>query len=644
METEYERSRVERAKRDLYDPDRTKEEYRPASLSEGQYEVNNDWVERTPVIQPVEEKEEQPLLVFIMKTMMVIAIIAVVGALGFVGYTFLDPYAKPSGEHIAIDVDLPAAVSSGAVSPVRVSVTNNNRTALEYATLSVVYPNGAKLGSTPAQDLKEEKKLLGKIDAEQVAIYDQKAIFLGEENADQEIRFILEYRFAGINSIFTKEEKRPVRISSSPVNLTVNTLKEINSGQTLNIEILVSSNTVVPLDNVVAKIEYPQGFQFIDADPKPTTGQDAWRIGKLNPGDKKKIRLRGVISADDGGERVFHTTVGVAGTRLEQELTSLYSSVLSSVAIRESFIGVNLLIDDVQSDTAVTNFGRKVRGVIEWKNNLDARVANAEIEVRIKGAALNRSSVAPENGGFFRSTDDTVFWDERGEPDLAVLDAGESGSVGFTFLPLPPVNVSGEALKNPTITMEIAVRGKRVSESGVPEEIKSIAMRSVRVTSDVQFASKAVYSFGPFANRGPIPPQVDKETTYTVVWSIVNSSNDIANAVVRAVIPPNVRFTGTVSPVKEDIVYNETTKEMIWNVGSIPAGTGVSRTPREVYFQMAVTPSLSQVQNIAPILNTQSFSAQDAFTGQAIEKQASPVDTSLRSDPKYTQLDGLVVP
>jgi hypothetical protein len=357
-----------------------------------------------------------------------------------------------------------------------------------------------------------------------------------------------------------------------------------------------------------------------------------------------KIRVRGLIVGEDGQGKAFRTTVGVGLDQQSHDISTEYGNVLSTVVLRESFIGIKLMLDGKPAGDSIANFGKRIKGKVLWKNNLKTRIVNAEIDVKLKGTALNRRSIETENGGFYRSSDDTIFWDERGEQQLAVLDAGEEGDIAFSFLPQPPVNTTGQTTKNPEMTLEITVRGTRVSETGVPEEVKTVSIRKVRVTSDVQFASKAVYSVGPIVNRGPIPPKVGQETTYTIVWSIVNTSNDIANATVRAVIPPYAKFTGTVLPAKENIVYNDATKEIIWSPGNIAAGVGVGSAPREVYFQMVLYPSLSQISTSPKIMYDQHFSAQDAYTGQVLEQTREFLDVGLLYDPKFIQTDGKVVP
>ena len=210
-------------------------------------------------------------------------------------------------------------------------------------------------------------------------------------------------------------------------------------------------------------------------------------------------------------------------------------------------------------------------------------------------------------------------------------------------MPLPSVS-GDQLLTNPTITAEVTVRGQRISESGVPEEIKTVMTQNVRISSQAQFAARAVYFVGPFINSGPIPPQVEKETSYTIIWSIMNTSNAITGAEVRGILPPYVKWAGSVSPSKENITYNRSTNEIIWSPGDIPAGTGVGKPPREVAFQVVLTPSLSQVKLTANLLTNIRFRAVDSFTNAEFTDLKSDISTRLSNDPKAPEASGLVVP
>jgi hypothetical protein len=58
--------------------------------------------------------------------------------------------------------------------------------------------------------------------------------------------------------------------------------------------------------------------------------------------------------------------------------------------------------------------------------------------------------------------------------------------------------------------------------------------------------------------------------------------------------------------------------EIIWKLGTVRAETGSKLPPREVAFQVALTPSLGQVGRVPVLVTAPSFSATDSFTRQKL--------------------------
>lgn len=642
MDTEYDRSRIERLKRGLYSPDpNALAKEREAKLTPSDIDVAANW--QDTAIERRTGAAGGTTKVGALKIIVLVATLTLLGSGGYLLYQYFNPFASPSEKNIDVTFDVPVGATPGIPTEIVLNITNKNPVPLEYAALSITYPSGTRSAESVDKDLADEKKILGTIGAGEVVVHRTKAIFLGEENAEKELKATLEYRFAGISSVFTKVGSRPIRMLAAPINLTVNTLKEINAGQLLELSVSALSNTVIPLRDVFVKIEYPLGFTYSGADPKPDFGANIWRVGTLLPSGKFGIKVRGVLSGDNTEEAVFHTSVGVGSDKTARDISTLYSKVLSAVRLTRSFIGITLSLNGKPAGDVPVPFGSRVEGVVNWQNNLDTKIERAQIEVKLRGVALDRSSIKADDGGFYRSLDDTIFWDERGNNSLAVLEAGEMGSVTFFFQPLPPVT-GNQFLVNPTITAEVTVRGNRISESGVPEEIKSVMVQNVRVSSDAQLASRAVYYVGPFVNSGPIPPKVEEETTYTIIWSIVNTSNTLANGEVRAVLPVYMKWYGSVSPSKENVTYNRNTNEIVWSTGEIPAGTGIGKPPREVAFQVVLLPSISQVKTAPALITNTTFSGTDVFTGVPVKQMKSDVTTKLSTDPRAGESTDQVVP
>jgi hypothetical protein len=366
-------------------------------------------------------------------------------------------------------------------------------------------------------------------------------------------------------------------------------------------------------------------------------------VGVVNPTGKFSVKIHGVLAGEDTEERVFHTSVGVGSDRTERDIATIYGKVLSAVTLKRPFIGIDLMFGGKPAVQAVAHYGELISGNVQWRNNLSAKIVNAQIEVRLRGVALDRTSVTAGNSGFYRSSDDTIFWDERGDPKLAVMEAGDSGDESFAFFPLPSIT-GNQLLINPTIIAEVTVRGKRYDDYGVPEEIKTIITQNVKITSQAQFAARGVYYVGPFINTGPIPPRVEQETSYTIIWSIINTSNNLENAEVRGILPPYVKWAGSVSPGTEPVTFDHNTNQVMWSPGNIPAGTGVGKPPREVAFQVVLTPSLTQVRQPVSLMQNINFFARDIFTGEEFNVKKNNISTALSTDSRIRQDDGNVAP
>jgi len=146
---------------------------------------------------------------------------------------------------------------------------------------------------------------------------------------------------------------------------------------------------------------------------------------------------------------------------------------------------------------------------------------------------------------------------------------------------------------NPDITLEVNIKGRRISDSNVPEKIESSILKTVTIASDVLFTPRAVYFTGPFLNNGPMPPRAEKETTYTIIWTVTNSSNALSDVVVSATLPSYIRWMNVISPASEKVSFNPIGGKIIWDIGNLSPGSGSFGSQKEVAFQIAFVPSVN---------------------------------------------------
>jgi hypothetical protein len=271
--------------------------------------------------------------------------------------------------------------------------------------------------------------------------------------------------------------------------------------------------------------------------------------------------------------------------------------------------------------------------VINWTNNLSSDLNDATLEIKLTGKSLEKTSVRPGQDGSYKSLTDTIVWNKNTTPLLSLIRPRQSGIINFSFETLELSPDSVHLFRNSSVDVDILMRGTRFAEGRPPETVSSSIYRQIKIETEAELSARALYSVGPFNNTGPIPPKAETPTTYTIIWSVTNAFNDIDNAVVTAVLPFHMDWTGNISPQNSEIVFNPVTRTVAWNAGAISAGAGFFLPAKEAAFQVSLTPSLNQVGSTVTLLEGVSFIGTDTFTGTEILKNTPVLTTNIITDP-----------
>ena len=273
---------------------------------------------------------------------------------------------------------------------------------------------------------------------------------------------------------------------------------------------------------------------------------------------------------------------------------------------------------------------------------MDTKITDLEIRAHITGNAFDKKTVSALQG-LYSSLEGTIVWDRFSVQDLAEVNPGDSGTVRFSISPLALFSASDGLIVDPKVTIDVSIVGKQLVEGYSPKELNNSDSKTVRIISDAGLAAKALYYTGPFKNTGAIPPKAEQQTTYTVVWSLSNTANDISKGEVRATIPPWVKFLSVATPASEDLSYNSSSREILWKVGKIPKGTGITKGDRTVSFQIAFTPLLSQVRTTPVLINDAVLTGHDDFANVDIRSIKGSLRTELTTDTGFPPGGGVVV-
>lgn len=553
-------------------------------------------------------------------------------AAGIAAWLLIGGGRSVSTDHITLSLETSQhTIAGGDTVSLPISIKNGNPVAITDANVTIDFPSGTYSADGATKPIAHVTESLGEIPAGASLTHTVRARIFGSENQHITLPITLEYKTEGSSAVFVKKAEQTLTIGTSPVSVNVETLSEVSSGQPITFSVSIRSNAVAPLDNVAVVATYPFGFTPSSADPQPLTGS-LFALGTLQPGEEKKIKITGTLSGTDNEQRVFHFDVGTpqpsGGT-----LAVTYNGTDVPVTVTKPFLAVNLKLDNKNDDTIIIQSGKSIQGLLTWENTLANAIQDGQVSVALSGSALDPTAIFSP-GGFYRSSDTTILFNSDKDPSLKLLKPGSSGSGSFSLQ--TKTGAALASLRNPSITLTVSVSGRRVGETGVSNEIASTVKRTLKVATDFLISSRVVRTVGPFTNTGAWPPVADKPTTYTILLSVSNSVNTIADGAATMTLPSYMQFTGKVSGI---VSYNETSRTVTWDLGDVPAGV-----TREAAFQVSLTPSSSQKNTAPVIVGEQTLIGFDRFIGSQVKSAAPALDIRAETDPAYQFSQGAVQP
>lgn len=540
-----------------------------------------------------------------------------------------------SGNNITLLTHGPFAVGGGSKFDFNASLTNQNIVPIDSATLIIEYPVGTQSATDKGKSMVRERKTIEHIGPGETLNMPLSAIVFGEENDEKDIRVTIEYRVQGSNATFYRDAS-PLhfKISSSPVTMSVDAVKQITSGQNIDFAITVTSNSPSTLQDLLIKGEYPSGFSFTTSDPKPVAGEDTWLISELKPGEKKTVHVTGLMSGKDPEKKTFHFSAGVANDQDPYSLSSIFTTFTHEVSLEAAFVGLDMTVNGKGGDTVALSPREAALFEVTFKNTLPDTIYGTDIEVQLSGNAIDKSTVSA-GSGFYDSSKNTITWDSAGTDGLKEIIPGGSNTVTFSLTP----SATDDTTRTQQVVATVNVKGRRVSETNVPQKLTSAISQSVKVESETTLSSQVFFGTGPFGNQGPVPPVAEQPTTYTVIMAYRNGANGVANAVVEAQLPQYVTWTDQTKTPAGKISYNATTRIVTWSIGDVDAGKVVGGA-----FQVSILPSVSQVSQVPALVLEQRARAQDRFTNTTLRATAPNLTTELSDETDESKQAGRVLP
>ncbi|OGH92907.1 MAG: hypothetical protein A2534_02495 [Candidatus Magasanikbacteria bacterium RIFOXYD2_FULL_39_9] len=168
------------------------------------------------------------------------------------------------------------------------------------------------------------------------------------------------------------------------------------------------------------------------------------------------------------------------------------------------------------------------------------------------------------------------------------------------------------------------------------------AHTSILLATEARFGSAEARYYtdeGDQLGRGFLPPKVGKETKYWIFVKITNTTNAIENNQFSTSLPDGITFTGKQSTtIGPQLKYNSADRSISWQYESLPANSQTG-----LYFEVAVTPKISQLGQNLQLTNNLRFTTTDGFVNKKIELSSSAINNVLNKNDSGFSLGSKVV-
>jgi hypothetical protein len=539
-------------------------------------ELPTSWSEDTPIIRPAEDKTG---LSFGAK-FLVGAIILLLVAVAFTSWRILSSRNVVSDKNIDLNASTTPYVEGGVGVPFVVTLQNRNTVPLEEASITLMYKQGN--GVQDEQEKIQEKRDIGTVNAGDFKRQDFQVTLYGSEAESRDITVKFEYKVPGSNASFSKVVVSQMVLKTPPLSVTIDGPKLLSVGQFGTYTFTVKNNTGTTTIPTLLTAILPTNFKIEDVSPKPSPRTTAWQIPPLEAAGQQVVTLTGSLSGNQGETATMQALIGSLGGSLSA-VGVVYSKETFDIALRTSPLSFSYALNTERGEGENLRYGDKGLLTIHYKNTSADQLHDARIVLTVSGDAALIKQIGTERG-YYDSIRGTITWNKDTLPELALLSAGREGDLIVNI----PIVTKGT--NSPKLVLSTAGTATGVEK----DDVVAILSKTYFVQGSASISARTQYKNSPFQNSGPIPPNPNVDTTYTVHLT-VSAQNALQNTKVSFVLPTYVTWRNVdTDPTKT--TYDATTRTVTWNIGSLDAGKSVGTD-----MGVSVRPSQGQVNFSPPI-------------------------------------------
>jgi len=527
-----------------------------------------------------------------------------------------------SADRVEFKINGPEEISSGGKAVYKIKYANRNKQAIKNLKLSFFYPADAiVIKENQVSQFLTENVEIASLSPEEEGELEFSAYLTGNKGDIKKARALLAFSPEGVNSDFEKESTLATNISSLDVSLVLVAPPNAVSGQNVSYILDYRNESQDDLRDLTLKIDYPDGFTVSNVSPSASTKTDTWELKNLKAGEGQRITISGVLR---GSERESKSVAVVLQRKIDGLLID-YEKASSSTVISTPPLSAGITVNG--KIDYIAQLGDELDYQIKFANNSDADLLGLTLTVKLEGSMFDFSSVI--TNGFFDSVAKTITWNASVSPLLNRLASGQEGAVNFRVKLKSGFASGGLGVKDFVVKAGVHIETPTIPVGFDVEKLTTESSLVTKISSLPVFEQQAFYNDEVNGNSGPFPPKAGQKTFYTVSWHLSNASNDFSKTRVKAVLPIGVNWENRarVNGQQSLPVFKPGSREVIWDLGTLPFGVGGQFPKYQGWFQISFTPSSNNVGQPAKLIQDVFLEGEDSFTRQAILVKVKDITT-----------------
>ncbi len=497
---------------------------------------------------------------------------------------------------------------------------NNSDTILKNPELSLTLPPGFIYQDSKPEELFDKEKMkfvLSDINPGQQGVVNFGGVLFGAPGESQNINTTLSYTQVDRDVSESVYHRAITVFRDSYLQAELIMPTDILVGVPTEVAVILKNtspdsgidNIFLPLENNWSNYEVSVG----------EIKNKIWHIDKIESG--KSVELTGSLTLADYSESNNYEisvtpNVQVGGLNIPQ--------VSSAHVFKVSRPQMNIS-SSWEKNIEKLLPGEEAKIFIDIENTGNTSLENLEIKTLIPANLTNSNRLTTVNIGRFSQGNFVI--DSNHHAGLQIIEPGESTTVELSW----PISWSPYGGEDVSLILNHIVEGS-VPNVPAPNNIYSRTTKSspIKIGTSLNLNSEVRYytQEGDQLGRGPLPPQVGKETKYWILTTVKNGTSKVKDLQFQAKLPDYVYWTDKSSVSHgSDVKYSANNHTVSWFATSLPANT-----PAGIYFQLGITPTVGQVGTSPILVNNMTLSAFDSYIEANLSKNLGSLDISIPND------------